>query len=302
MSWLVPIDIGVSMGLIFAWGVLALALSFRLLSFPDLTIEGSFPLGAAVFASLLKSGFGLPVAIMAALLAGAAVGGLTAFLHLRFKINKFLAGIIVVAIAYSLSLRVMGASNIGLFQASTIFDFFAPLDSAFGGTFHAGTILLLVAILVAGALLIILGLSSRHGMRMRVAGSNPEYARGLGISVNWNLILGLAVTNGLAALSGVLLAMHQGFADIGMGQGVLILALAALTIGERLTPESSLPFHSFVVLAAVFGSIIYQIIVVYAIRFGLAPTDLKLVTAVLVLLIVALRISRDGEIFEEGLK
>lgn len=302
MNWFVPLDIGISMGLIFAWAVLALALAFRLLSFPDLTVEGSLPLGAAVFAVLLKNGIPLLGAVLAALLVGAVAGGLTAFLHIRFSLNKFLAGIIVVAMTYSLSLRAMGASNIGLLQSASLFDLITPLDRAVRGPFHVGTILLLSLLLGVGGVLLLLGLSSRKGMRLRVAGSNAEYARSLGISVPRNMVVGLAITNSLAAVSGVLLAMHQGFADVAMGQGVLILALAAMTIGERLLPERALPFHVFVVLAAIVGSVFYQIIVAYAVRMGLAATDLKLATALLVLLVVALRVSRDNELFAEGLK
>lgn len=297
MNWLVPFDIGLLMGLIFAWAVLALALAFRLLSFPDLTVEGSLPLGAAVFAILIKTGTPLSTAIAAAVIAGGIAGGLTAFLHVRFRLNKFLAGIIVVAITYSLSLRIMGASNIGLLQSSSLFDLVEPLDRASGETFHFGTMLLLGTLLMGGTALLLFALSSRLGMRLRVAGSNPEYARSLGISVPWNLVFGLALTNGLAALSGILLAMYQGFADVGMGLGVLILALAAMTIGERLVSERTLPFHAFVIVAAVLGSISYQVLVAYAVSMGLAPTDLKLVTAVLVLLVVAFRVSQDGELF-----
>lgn len=299
-DWLVPLDIGLTMGLLLAWAVLALALAFRLLSFPDLTVEGSLPLGAAVFAILLKSGAPLWAAVAVALVSGALAGALTAYLHLRFRLNKFLSGIIVVAIAYSLSLRIMGASNIGLLQSASIFDFVEPLNRIGGGTFHAGTILLLSVLLLGGVILLGVGLLSRRGIRLRATGSNPEYARSLGISVPWNLVCGLALTNSLAAVSGVLLSTHQGFADIGMGQGILILALAAMTIGERLLPERNLPFPVFVVAAAIAGSVFYQLLVSYAIRLGLAPTDLKMATAVLVLVVVALKFSRGDELLSEG--
>jgi putative tryptophan/tyrosine transport system permease protein len=300
MGWLVPLDIGVTMGLLLAWAVLALALAFRLLSFPDLTVEGTLPLGAAVFAILLKNGTPMWAAVAVALVAGAAAGALTAYIHLRFRLNKFLSGIVVVAITYSLSLRVMGASNIGLLQTASIFDWVKPLDGAGGAVLHAGTILLLSALLTGSVSLLVFGLLSRRGMRLRVAGSNPEYARSLGISVPWNLVFGLALTNALAAVSGVLLSMHQGFADIGMGQGILILALAAMTIGERLLPERNLPFPIFVVGAAILGSILYQLLVSYAITLGLAATDLKMGTAILVLVVVALRLSRGEELLSEG--
>jgi len=300
VNFLIPLDIGLSMGLVFAWAVLALALAFRLLNFPDLTVEGSLPLGAAVFAVLIKQDASLPLAMSAAFLAGAAAGALTAFFHVRFKLNKFLAGIIVVAISYSLCLRIMGASNIGLLQAESLLDLAKPLDNLAGPSFHPGTQLLLAGVLAGGVALILFGLGSRPGMQLRVAGSNPEYAGSLGIRVPLYLVTGLALTNGLAALSGVFLAMNQGFSDVSMGQGVLILALAAMTIGERLPLERVLPYQVFVVVAAVLGSIIYQLIVAYAVSMGLAPTDLKLATAVLVLLIVALRVSKNGELFVES--
>ncbi|MCY3019711.1 MAG: ABC transporter permease [Planctomycetota bacterium] len=299
MSWIVPLDIGLLMGLLLAWAVLALALGFRLLDFPDLTVEGSFPLGAAVFAVLHRTGVPMLLSIPCAMLAGGLAGALTGFLHVRFRLNKFLSGIIVIAIAYSLSLRIMGGSNIGLLGLSSVFDCVERLEESLPGGVHLWTALLLVGFLLVGSTLILGALATRTGLRLRVAGSNPNYARALGINVPANLVLGLAATNCLAALSGVLLAMHQGFADVGMGQGVLILALAAMTIGERLLPEKRLPFHAFVLVAAVVGSVAYQVVVAYAVRVGLAPTDLKLATAVMVLAVVALRVSRDGNLLSE---
>jgi putative ABC transport system permease protein len=297
---LAPLDIGLVMGLLLAWAVMALAMAFRLLNFPDLTVEGSLPLGAAVYAILQKSGMPMSVAMLCAVLSGGIAGALTGFIHVRFKLNKFLTGIIVIAITYSLSLRIMGASNIGLLQSATVFDFVEPLNNAMHNNFHLGTISLLLIFLIFGFFLILYGLSTRHGINLRVAGSNPDYAKALGINVPMNIIVGLAITNGLAAFSGVLLSMHQGFADIGMGQGVLILALAAMTIGERLLPEKHLPFNAFVLTAALLGSITYQILVAFAVRMGLAATDLKLATAVMVLVVVALRISRNGDLFAEA--
>jgi len=298
MNWLVPIDIGLTMGLILAWAVIALALAFRLLHFPDLTIEGSLPLGAAVFAALYKAQLPWPLALVAAFAAGAVAGSLTALLHVKFKLNKFLAGILVVAISYSLSLRLMGASNIGLLQLRSIFDSLERWDTGFSRELHPATIAFLGLLVAAGSWLIYRALSTLYGMRLRVAGSNPEYARSLGINPLQKLVVGLAMTNGLAALSGVLLAMKQGFADVGMGQGILILALAAMTLGERLLPQRHLPVMAFVLVAAVLGSVLYQVLVSYAVRAGLAPTDLKLATAILVLIVVALRLSRNGDLFE----
>lgn len=298
MNLLAPLDIGLVMGLLMAWAVLALALGFRLLDFPDLTLEGSLPLGAAVFTVFLKGGSPMFVSVLIAMIAGGLAGALTGYLHVRFRVNKFLAGIIVVAISYSLCLRVMGSSNIGMLQSASIFDYVAPFNNWFSG-FHAGTITLLFVLVLVTGVLTLWGLTTRTGLRLRVAGSNPTYAKSLGINVQLNIVAGLAVTNCMAALSGVFLAMHQGFVDVGMGQGVLILALAAMTLGERLLPENQLPFHMFVFIAAVLGSVIYQVLVAYAVRAGLNPTDLKLATAVLVLAVVALRVAKDGDIFSE---
>jgi putative tryptophan/tyrosine transport system permease protein len=302
MSWFVPIDIGLAMGLILAWAVVALALAFRLYHFPDLTIEGSLPLGAAVFAALYQDQCPWPVAVVAAFAVGALAGALTAVLHVKFRINKFLAGILVVAICYSLSLRLMGASNIGLLQFHSVFDSLEPWDKRLDSEFHLVTLAFLGLLIATGAALVFKTLSSAFGMNLRAAGSNPEYARALGIDVLKKLVIGLALTNGLAALSGVLLAMKQGFADVGMGQGILILALAAMTIGERIMPSRSFSMPAFVLISAIFGSVLYQILVSYAVRAGLAPTDLKLATAVLVLLVIALRVSRNGGLFEEATK
>ncbi len=300
MGLLIPLDVGLVMGLLLSWAVLGLALAFRLLDFPDLTIEGSLPLGAAVFAALRIADVSILASLLLAVSAGGAAGALTGLLHVRFKVNKFLAGIIVIAITYSLSLRIMGGSNIGLLQLPTIFDIVQSSDNVPSSRFHLGAIIMLAAFICIGASLLIVGLATRRGVRLRVAGSNPEYARSLGISVPFNVIAALAITNALAAFSGVLLAMNQGFADVGMGQGVLILALAAMTIGERLLPEERLPFRVFVIFAAILGSITYQILVAYAVRAGLAPTDLKLATALVVFAVVALRMSTHGDLSMEA--
>ncbi|OAQ20627.1 ABC transporter permease [Thermosulfurimonas dismutans] len=296
MNWLIPLDIGLIMGLIFSWVVLSLAIAFRLFNFPDLTIEGSFLLGAAVYATLYKANFNICLSIFVASIAGGLSGFLTALLHSRFKLNKFLAAIIVIAIIYSLSLRLMGASNISLLKTKTLLDY---LNRYLYCGFHVGIIGFLFLFVVFGLIFISHLLSTKFGLRLRVSGSNPEYARSLGINVSISLIIGLFFTNCLAAFSGILLAMYQGFVDVGMGQGTLILALAAMTIGERVLPESCFSFHNFVCLSAVVGSILYQLLVAYAVRFGLAPTDLKLVTALLVLMVVILRVSRDSELFAD---
>jgi putative tryptophan/tyrosine transport system permease protein len=164
------------------------------------------------------------------------------------------------------------------------------------------TILLLAAILAILSAILFAALSSRTGIQMRVAGSNPEYARSIGIRVPLYVVASLVVSNALAGGAGALLAMYQGFADVSMGQGLLMIALASMTIGERLLPESRFVYPLYVILAAVLGSIVYQILVAYAVRRGLAPTDLRLVTAVFVLAVIAVRIWQRDEEFLDPLK
>lgn len=302
MSWLLPLDIGLVTGLILTWPVLAFSASFRLLGFPDLTLEGSLPTGAAVYAVALVHHWPLPTAIGAAMVVGACLGALTAVIHLQLRVNKFLAGIIVVAISYTLDLRVMDASNIGLIQLPSLFDYVAPLNKLMGQQFQFGSILLLGLLLIAGAALLAAAVNTTWGIRMRVAGSNPNYARALGLNVPVLLVCGLAITNALIAGSATLLAMYQGFADVAMGQGILILALASMTIGERLVPERHMSIPVFVIVAAIVGGLVYQILVAYALRLGLAATDLKLATAFFVLVVIAARIRKHDDEFLEVIR
>lgn len=279
---IVPIGIGATMGLVLACAVLGLGIAFRLFHFPDLTVEGSVALGAATFAVLVKSEVSILIAVALACLAGSLAGAATATAHSLFGINKFLAGIIVIAISYSLSLRIMGGANIGLLR-----ELATPGVASWLGT-HS-QIRSLFPIIAIGVVALIYGLHSRLGIRLRASGSNPVFAESLGLRPILYTAAGLALTNGLSAFSGVLLAWYQGFADAGLGQGVLVLALASLTIGESLIPRRRLSYPAFIVLAATVGSAVYQILLALAVRAGVPSTDLKLATAVLVLIVAARR-------------
>lgn len=302
MTWIVPLSIGLVMGLIMAWPVLAFASSFRLIGFPDLTLEGSLPTGAAVYAVATINGWSMVPAIVAAMIAGAVLGAMTATIHLRFRVNKFLAGIIVVAISYTLDLRLMNSSNVGLIDRPSLFDFTTQLNQLGGNQFQLATIGMLAAMLVIGAMLLLGAINAPVGLRLRVAGSNPDYARALGLSVSAYLVSGLAITNALVAASGALLAMYQGFSDVSMGQGALILALASMTIGERLVPERFFSIPVFVIVSAITGSLVYEVLLAYAIRLGLAATDLKMATAFFVLGVIAFRINKQDDQFLEVLR
>lgn len=278
--WIVAANTGVVIGLLMAACVLGLGIAYRLFNFPDLTVEGSFLLGAVGVAVAQREGLPVGVSLAVSASLGAAAGSVTALVHSRFGVNKFLSGIIVTAICYTVGLRLMGTSNIGLLGATTF------LDRPDG----IGKVAALFIVVGATCAALYGALRSRFGLRLRTAGSNPIYARMLGINVSRSLVITLGITNALAALSGGLLALHQGFADIGLGQGILIVGLASLTVGERLIPETKLPLVAYVLTASVVGGVLYQLLVAFAIRLGLNPIDLKLVTALFVLMLVAMRV------------
>ena len=278
--WIVAANTGIVTGLLMAACVLGLAIAYRLFNFPDLTVEGSFLLGAVGMAVAQRQGLPAGVSLAAGAALGAAAGALTALVHARFGVNKFLAGIIVSAICYTAGLRLMGASNIGLLGETTFLD--RP-----DGVGKVATLLVLVGAMCAA---LHSALRSRAGLRLRTAGCNPAYAAMLGINVGRSLMITLGITNALAALSGGLLAVHQGFADIGLGQGILIVGLASLTVGERLVPQRRLTLVAYVLAASVGGGVAYQLLMAFAIRLGLNPVDLKLVTALFVLMLVATRV------------
>lgn len=295
MNWLVPLQTGLEMGLIMFFAVFGLAVAFRLFNFPDLTIEGSFLLGAAGFAVMRKNGLDMFSALLIAQVWGGLAGVLTGWLHARFQVNKFLAAIVVVAISYTLALRLMGAPNIGLLSSATVFD---RLDQwADGVGLRVGKIAFLFIIACLVGAVTVLAMYSRLGLKCRVAGSNPTYARTLGISVIVSTMIGLGLTNALAALSGALLSVHQGFADVGLGQGVLIIALASMTLGERLLSERRFSVPVFILLSSMLGGIAYQWLISLAVSAGLNPVDLKLVTAVLVLALVVVRSRQRDDAF-----
>lgn len=291
-----PLEIGLVQGLVMAGAVLGFVVAFRLLDFPDLTVEASLPLGAATYAVLVQQGIAPTGAAFAACGAGMLAGATTAGLHVRFGVNKLLAGIIIVGIAYSLTLRVMAGPNRSLLQAASLLG---PSRRLFEASPRLGVLLVLGAFWLAVAVLLGLWFRTRPGIQVRAAGTNPALAESLGLPQGLIVVAGLAACNGLAALSGALLADHQGFADVSLGQGVLILALAAMAIGEALVPDRRLSYPTFVISAALTGSIAYQVIVAYAVRAGLAPTDLRLATGVLVLAVVAFRFSRHRVVLDD---
>jgi putative ABC transport system permease protein len=281
-----------TIGLILALLAFGVYLSFRIFSFPDITADGSIALGAAVTAALLVHHYAPWEATLAGFIAGMLAGSITGILHTKFRINELLSGILVMTALYSVNLHVMGKSNVPLMneptltsQAETLFaTFFRGKEDLdfFGWSVSvrdASTLLGITAIVSLVGTALFLFFRTNLGTAMRATGDNAQMIRALGVSVDFILILGLAISNGLIALAGSLLAQYQGFADVQMGIGMVVWGLASVIIGEALVGAGSI---GFVIIGAVMGSVLFRLLVAIALRWGLNPNDLKLITALFV--------------------
>jgi putative ABC transport system permease protein len=281
-----------TIGLILALLALGVYLSFRIFNFPDITADGSITLGASVTAVLLMHRWSPWLATFAGFAAGMAAGAITGVLHTKFKINGLLSGILAMTALYSVNLHVMGKSNVPLLNEVTLAS---QAESVGQLLFHTdGDLNILgwaVGVRDAAMLLSMAGLVSllgfalylffrtNLGTAMRATGDNPQMIRALGVSVDFILILGLALSNGLIALAGGLLAQYQGFADVQMGIGMVVWGLASVIIGEALVGSHRI---GLLITGAVMGSILFRLLVAIALRWGLNPNDLKLITAAFV--------------------
>jgi len=265
---------------------LGLVVSFRVARFPDLTVDGSFGLGAAIAATSIHY-FASPwIGTVGAFLGGAVSGLLTGVISIRLKINRLLSGIVVMTMLYTISLRCMQRSNLPLTGSETVLSWTEALRPAeVWITITLGSVAA-IAYLLVGCLL-----RTDVGLHMRVSGENPRLITLLGRNVNSFIFFALALSNGLIATSGALTAQHFGFADVNMGIGVLVIGLACVYLGEGLLKTDSI---RNLLVATAAGSILYHVIKNLALRIGFAPTDLKLVTAVLVLVALGFRPLRDG--------
>lgn len=290
---LIPVTLATS--LLYGYVALAIMLPFRLLSFPDLTSEGAFPLGGVVCAACLVAGLDPFLSTAVAIAGGAAAGATTALIHLRFRINTLLAGILVMTALYSINLRILGKANVTLFNLPSVFT---AIDARILTSDVAK-----VAVFGALFVVVLVGLwwflQTEKGTALRAVGANPVLAPALGISVWTWTIVGLAIANGLAALAGALLVQQQGFADIGMGFGVLVSGLAAVVIGETLIGRGSI---ARILIGPLAGAIVYYQAVSLGLALGLHPSDLKLATAVFVLVSLALPALRGGSGGREALR
>jgi putative ABC transport system permease protein len=275
-------------GFLFGFLGLGVLITFRFFRFPDLTAEGSYPLGGAVAAALLVAGFDPFSATLFAVLAGAAAGVATALIHTKLRINNIIAGIVVMTALYTVNLRVMGRANTPLLTTPTVFSDVVKALGALGlpvGEGAVTNIAILLVIVVAASLLLALFFRTDLGLAVRATGENEAMIRSLGVDTDRTKMVGLALSNGFIALSGALVAQNHGFADIGMGIGILVTGAAAVLIGEAIFGDRTIGWW---ILAALTGVVIYRLLVALALRVGLEPIDLRLVTAVLLLMALAL--------------
>ncbi|MDD4321425.1 MAG: ABC transporter permease [Acidaminococcaceae bacterium] len=271
----------VSQGLLWSLMALGVYLTYRVLDIADLTVEGTFPLGAAVAAEMLVKGFNPVTAILVAGVAGSLAGVVTGLLHTKLKIPALLAGILTMIALYSINLRVMGKANLSLLRVDTVFSF--AKNIGFNST---------MSVLVVGAastlifgLLIYWFFGTEIGAAIRATGFNPQMIRAQGVNTNLTIVLGLLLSNALVAISGAFIAQSNGFADVGMGVGTIVIGLASVIIGEVLFGTRSFKNS---LISVVLGSVTYRIVIAAVLQMGMPPNDLKLFTAVLVALALAL--------------
>ncbi|WP_435921043.1 ABC transporter permease [Paenibacillus sp. DYY-L-2] len=260
-------------GLIYALMALGVYITFRILDFPDLTVDGSFTTGGAIAAIMISGGASPWIATLAALCGGMVAGAITGLLHTKGKINGLLSGILMMIALHSINMRIMGKPNVSLLGESTVFENIAPL-------------VLMPFFIVIVKLLLDWFLHTELGLALRATGDNQRMIRSFGTHTDNTVILGLSLSNGLVALSGALIAQQTAFADISSGIGMIVIGLASVIIGEAIFGARTVFFAT---LAAVLGSIVYRVVVALALRIEwLDPTDLKLITAVIVVFALVL--------------
>jgi putative ABC transport system permease protein len=279
----------IEIGLVFGLVGLGVFLSFRVLNFPDLTVDGSFPLGAAVAATLIVGGTDPFLATAVAVATGCLAGLVTAFLNIRFRILHLLASILTMIALYSINLRIMGRPNVAIITEPTVLSAFEDLGIAF---LYLKPLVAAMAALAA-VLLIARFLASDYGLAMRATGANPRMARAQGVETGQMTYVGMAISNGLVALAGALFAQMNGFADVTLGTGTIVVGLAAVIVGEAIFGTRTVLGWCF---ACVAGSIIYRLAVAFALNadiLGLQASDLNLVTAILVTVALVLPGARN---------
>ncbi len=271
----------IEQGLVYGIMVIGVYLTFRILDFPDLTVDGSLPLGASISAVAISNGMNPYLSLVFALLGGFAAGMVTAILNTKFKILHLLASILTMIALYSINIRIMGGPNIALLGSATVFD--PIINFGVPGQYAGILVFAILALLVT--VFIVWFLKTELGMAILATGDNPQMITSLGVNTHSIIILGVGLSNALVALSGALIAQNQGAADVGMGIGTIIAGLASVIIGETVFGDKSIA-RAFV--AALLGSILYRFAIALALGvefgdFSFNPSDLNLITSFLVI-------------------
>ena len=272
-------------GVIYAFVALGIMIPFRLLSFPDLTAEGSFPLGASVTAAILAAGADPVSATILAIAAGFVAGATTALIHRLFRLNTLLCGILVVTMLYSIDIRIMGKPNIPMFTYDDMFSILGNWSRSLGAR-----IALVSAIAIICTIALYCFLKTEMGLALRAVGASQSMARAQGLSTSYYVILGIGIAGALSALGGSILAQNQSFADVNMGFGVLDNGLASLNVGEQLIGRQTLARQ---LAAPLVGAVVYYQVVSFALALGMQPSDLKLLTGLFVLALLGLPLLRS---------
>lgn len=260
-------------GLIFSIVSMGVYITYKILDFPDLSVDGTYPLGAAITAVLLVNGVNPWLAIIISSAGGAIAGWITAFLHVKLKISNLMSGILVMIALYSVNLRVMGKSNMPLFSTNTIFK---------NANFQS--IFIIIIIVVICKIIIDTFLKTKRGFLLMAVGDNEQVVSSLGINKNSVKVLGLMLSNGLVGMAGAIQAQKYGYADVNMGQGIVVMGLATVVIG--LTIFSKISFMKCTTIS-ILGAIIYKVAIAIALKINFNPNDLKLITAIIVIIALA---------------
>ncbi|MFZ2679378.1 ABC transporter permease [Clostridium sp.] len=260
-------------GLLFSIVSMGVYITYKILDFPDLSVDGTYPLGAAITAILLINGVNPWLAIIISAVGGAIAGGITAFLHVKLKISNLMSGILVMIALYSVNLRIMGRSNTPLFSTNTIFKN-ANLKSIF----------IIIIMVVICKIIIDTFLKTKRGFLLIAVGDNEQVVSSLGINKNGVKVLGLMISNGLVGMAGAIQAQKYGYADVTMGQGIVVMGLATVVIGITIFGKLSLLKCTTL---SILGAIIYKVAIAIALRVNFNPNDLKLITAIIVIIALA---------------
>lgn len=260
-------------GLIFAIGALGVYITYTILDFPDLSVDGTFSLGAAITAALILSGMNPFLSLVLAFIGGAIGGLATGILHVKFKITNLLSGILVMIGLHSINLRIMGKANLPMFNKTNIFS--SDLSKV---------VIIAIIVLIVKVLMDLL-FKTKFGFILRATGDNDTLVTSLGVSKGTMKIAGLMLSNGLVALSGAIMAQHQSFSDITMGTGFIVVALASIILGQSVFKKSKLLKGTTVVII---GAFFYKLSVGLALSLGFPATDLKLITSVIVVIAIVM--------------